>query len=72
MSSDIKKLDAELQDLKKQLNLLFDEVQTLKENYQSLGYNSDDNLITKREKEEVDKIRSAIKKGDFSNLTELD
>ena len=72
MSSDIKKLDAELQDLKKQLNLLFDEVQTLKENYQSLGYNSDDNLITKEEKEEVDKIRSAIKKGDFSNLTELD
>ncbi len=72
MSTDINKLNDELKDLKKQVNELFDEIQTLKENYQTLGYNSDDNVLSEEEKQEIEKIRSDMAKGDYSNLTELD
>ena len=72
MSTDINKLNDELKDLKKQVNILFDELHILKENYQSLGYNSNDNVLSEDEKQELEKIRSDIKKGDYSNLIELD
>lgn len=67
----LKKITDEIKDLKKQVNFLYNEVQTLKENYESLGYNSDDNVLSTEEKKELDKIRSDIKKGDFQDLTEL-
>ena len=72
MSTDINKLNDELKDLKKQVNILFDELHILKENYQSLGYNSNDNVLSEDEKQELEKICSDIKKGDYSNLIELD
>ena len=72
MSTDINKLNDELISLKKQINVLFDELRILKENYQSLGYNSDDNILTEEEKKELKRIREDIKKGVYSNLNELD
>ena len=72
MSTDINKLSDELKDLKKQVNLLFEELHSLKENFESMGYSSDDNLLSDQEKVEIDKIRKAIKNEDFSELSELD
>ncbi len=72
MSTDINKLNDELKELKRQVNVLFDELRNLKENYQSLGYNSEDSILSEEEKKELEKIRSDIKTGDYNNLTELD
>ncbi|MFV2016065.1 MAG: hypothetical protein ACC656_11590 [Candidatus Heimdallarchaeota archaeon] len=71
LSIEYDRLNSEMNDLKKQVRQLFEEIRILKENFQALGYSSEDMILTKEESSQVNKTRELVKKGDLSEFFEL-